>query len=239
MIILYRESQEASEPQNKPSRSLSRLYLPGSGSHKRSRVSGSTPPSSGAYGGSDTFQTISTPNSEGNSPVARTMSPLPPGLAESLSVADPLNIRPGRSVVDQIGHPDREGWMRKKGERYNTWKLRYFVLKGPHLYYLRSITVSKLRPNSRSDSLSDQPHIAQETKIKGYINIKGYRIMADENANPGRYGFRIFHEGGATHWFSSDEQVAIREWMKALMKATIGRDYSSAWYPPICLVASG
>jgi len=70
---------------------------------------------------------------------------------------------------------------------------------------------------------------SQETKIKGYIHIKGYRIMADENANPGRYGFRIFHEGGATHWFSSDEQITIREWMKALMKATIGRDYSSMW----------
>lgn len=54
--------------------------------------------------------------------------------------------------------------------------------------------------------------------------------MADENANPGRYGFRIFHESGVTHWFSSDEQVAIREWMKALMKATIGRDYTSTCY---------
>lgn len=52
--------------------------------------------------------------------------------------------------------------------------------------------------------------------------------MADENANPGRYGFRIVHETGDTHWFSSDEQIAIREWMKSLMKATIGRDYTSA-----------
>jgi hypothetical protein len=51
--------------------------------------------------------------------------------------------------------------------------------------------------------------------------------MADENANPGRYGFKIFHETGVTHWFSSDEQIIVREWMKALMKATIGRDYTS------------
>ncbi|KAF8318115.1 hypothetical protein DL93DRAFT_2076079 [Clavulina sp. PMI_390] len=50
--------------------------------------------------------------------------------------------------------------------------------------------------------------------------------MADENANPGRYGFSIIHPTGTTHWFSSEEQIAIREWMKALMKATIGRDYT-------------
>ena len=52
--------------------------------------------------------------------------------------------------------------------------------------------------------------------------------MVDENANPGRYGFKIFHDSGVAHFFSSDEQIAIREWMKALMKATIGRDYTSA-----------
>jgi hypothetical protein len=138
--------------QNKPSRSLSRLYLTGSGS-KRSRISGSTPPSSGAYSGPDPYQTLSTPNSEGDSPTARAASPLLPGPPDSVNSADPLNIRPGRSVVEQIGYPDREGWMRKKGERYNTWKLRYFVLKGPHLYYLRSQAVSKFRFSSRPNDL--------------------------------------------------------------------------------------
>lgn len=28
--------------------------------------------------------------------------------------------------------------MRKRGDRYNTWTSRYFVLKGPHLYWLKS-----------------------------------------------------------------------------------------------------
>ena len=42
------------------------------------------------------------------------------------------------SILEQIGKPDHLGWLRKKGERYNTWKLRYLVLRGPHLYYLRS-----------------------------------------------------------------------------------------------------
>ena len=71
----------------------------------------------------------------------------------------------------------------------------------------------------------------QETKIKGYINIFGYKVIVDENVNPGRYGFRLIHDTDKTHYFSSDEQSVVREWMKALMKATIGRDYTSQ-YPP-------
>jgi len=119
--------------------------------------------------------------------------------------ADPL--KPGQSVLEQIGEPDHNGYMRKKGERYNTWKLRYFVLKGPHLYYLAS-------------------HSREETKIKGYVNISGYKVIVDENINPGKYGFRLVHDAEKTHYFSSDEQLVVRDWMKALMKATIARDYT-------------
>ncbi|KAI0071841.1 hypothetical protein K474DRAFT_1629965 [Panus rudis PR-1116 ss-1] len=119
-----------------------------------------------------------------------------------------LELKPGQSVIEQVGTPDHNGWMRKKGDRYNTWKLRYFILKGPHLYILKS------------DSHT-------ETKIKGYINITGYRVQPDENVDPGRYGFSIVHDSDKTHYFSSDEQIVIREWMKALIKATISRDYTN------------
>lgn len=47
-------------------------------------------------------------------------------------------IKQGQNILEQIGEPDHTGWMRKKGDRYNAWKLRYFILKGPHLYCLRS-----------------------------------------------------------------------------------------------------
>ncbi|KAF9226815.1 hypothetical protein BS17DRAFT_794251 [Gyrodon lividus] len=123
------------------------------------------------------------------------------------SVRGPNALKPGKSIIDQIGQPDHEGWMRKKGDHYNSWKVRYFIIKGPHLYILRS--------NNKA-----------EAKIKGYINIVGYKVIADENVDPGRYGFRIVHETDKTHYFSSDEQATVREWMKAIMKATIGRDYS-------------
>ena len=51
----------------------------------------------------------------------------------------------------------------------------------------------------------------------------------DENVDPGRYGFRIDHDNDKTHYFSSEEKTVIRDWMKAIMKATIGRDYTSAF----------
>lgn len=52
------------------------------------------------------------------------------------NVASPL--KSGQSILEQIGKPDHSGWMRKRGDRYNSWKNRYFVLKGPHLYCLKS-----------------------------------------------------------------------------------------------------
>jgi hypothetical protein len=50
-------------------------------------------------------------------------------------------IRDG-NLMDKLGRPDNSGWMRKKGEKYNTWKQRFFVLKGTYLYYLKSEQVS-------------------------------------------------------------------------------------------------
>ncbi|KAI8989868.1 hypothetical protein BD414DRAFT_460138 [Trametes punicea] len=126
----------------------------------------------------------------------------------AVKVPGGVDLKAGQSILEQIGTPDHNGWLRKKGDRYNTWKTRYFVLKGPHLYWLRSESKA-------------------ETKIKGYLNIAGYKVFADENVDPGRYGFRIVHDQEKPHYFSSDEHLVVREWMKALMKATITRDYSN------------
>lgn len=73
---------------------------------------------------------------------------------------------------------------------------------------------------------------SQETKIKGYINIVGYRMVADENIDPGRYGFMLQHDSDRPLFFSSEEQMVVRGWMRALMKATIDRDYTSVF--PSC-----
>ncbi|KAH8118838.1 hypothetical protein DFH11DRAFT_1569588 [Phellopilus nigrolimitatus] len=173
----------------KHSRSLSRLYL-SSSSRKASARS--------QAGGEDEKETMN-PHLLRKRTSSVADIPALPGISGML--------KSGHSVLEQIGQPDHNGWLHKKGEHYNTWKLRYFVLKGPHLYYLRS--------NSKS-----------ETKIKGYINIVGYKVIVDENINPGKYGFRLIHEQERTHYFSSDTSITVRDWMKALMKATIGRDYT-------------
>lgn len=109
------------------------------------------------------------------------------------------------AVMARIRPVEHEGWMRKKGERYNSWKPRYMAIKGSDLVLLRDPTAPK---------------------IKGYVNMRGYKVIADENTNPGKYGFKILHESEKPHYFSSDDAIVVREWMKALMKATIGRDTS-------------
>ncbi len=62
----------------------------------------------------------------------------------------------------------------------------------------------------------------------------GYRMAADENIDPGRYGFKLLHDSDRSHFFSSDEQMVVREWMRALMKATIDRDYTSVFQTCNC-----
>ncbi|BEI83227.1 hypothetical protein CcaverHIS002_0310950 [Cutaneotrichosporon cavernicola] len=111
------------------------------------------------------------------------------------------------AALRQIGKPDKVGYLKKRGERYNTWKTRYFVLKGSHLYYLKS---------------------ENEDRVKGHIDLKGHRIIVDENTNPGNYGFRLVGPGNDNkpHFFSSSDRTQVRDWMKSLMKATIARDYS-------------
>jgi hypothetical protein len=66
-----------------------------------------------------------------------------PTPASALPIRDSVDggmepLEPGQSIIVQVGEPDHCGWMRKKGDRYNHWKLRYFILKGPHMYCLRS-----------------------------------------------------------------------------------------------------
>ncbi|KAF5322385.1 hypothetical protein D9619_000742 [Psilocybe cf. subviscida] len=145
-------------------------------------------------------------------------------VASEVNGASGPNFKEGQNILEQIGEPDFAGWMRKKGDRYNTWKSRYFILKGPHLYWMKGDAKA-------------------ETRIKGYIHIIGYKVTVDENVDPGRYGFRIDHDSDKTHFFSSEEKTIIREWMKAIMKATIGRDYtkpvvSSCNIPTIPLVVA-
>lgn len=133
-----------------------------------------------------------------------TMTAAQPERRTSSGPAAAANIG---SAMRTIGTPDKTGYLKKRGDqRLNTWKTRFFVLKGSHLYYLKS---------------------ESEDRVKGRIDLRGHRIIVDENTNPGSYGFRLVGPGSEKpHYFSSSEQGQIRDWMKALMKATIARDYT-------------
>ena len=88
-----------------------------------------------------------TPSSRSTSPSASTRTPphTPPTATtpSSPSSVSPAPSSPASSSTGRAA--GRTRWMRKKGEHYNVWKSRYFVLKGPHLYWLRSNSPS-VRP---------------------------------------------------------------------------------------------
>lgn len=84
-----------------------------------------------------TSSQVSSPSRGGTSSAAAAGASAGTGTASG-GEATKTTLKAGQSILQQIGQPDHNGWMRKKGERYNTWKSRYFVLKGPHLYWLRS-----------------------------------------------------------------------------------------------------
>ncbi|KAG9122090.1 polar growth protein [Ceratobasidium sp. 392] len=65
-----------------------------------------------------------------------------------------------------------------------------------------------------------------ESKTKGYVNTIGYKVIANENANPGQYGLMIAHDSLKPRFFSLDEQVIVREWMEELMMATIACNFN-------------
>ncbi|KAG2230732.1 hypothetical protein INT48_004785 [Thamnidium elegans] len=115
--------------------------------------------------------------------------------------------------------PDMEGWLYKQGDKYKTWNKRWFVLKTNNLFYFKS---------------------PKAVRMKGIINLKGYRIEVDESIHSGKYCFKVHHERERTFYFYTDFEKSMKEWLKALMKATIARDFatpvmSSSTIPTISL----
>jgi hypothetical protein len=83
------------------------------------------------------YNTLRKRNSENSNPVSTVPTG---GFQANTDTENSVSgfVKQGLNIMDQIGEPDHTGWMRKRGERYNSWKNRYFILKGPHLYFLRS-----------------------------------------------------------------------------------------------------
>jgi hypothetical protein len=67
----------------------------------------------------------------------------------------------------------------------------------------------------------------QKSKVEGHVNVAGYRVVLDETN--GSYGFKLLRGSDRVHYFSSDDETVIREWMKALRKPGIKRDHMSVF----------
>ncbi|KAG2229100.1 hypothetical protein INT48_003203 [Thamnidium elegans] len=124
-------------------------------------------------------------------------------------------------TTDDCGNvtPDMEGWLHKQGCKYKKWNKRWFVLKGPNLFYFKS---------------------PKDVRMKGIINLRGYRIVPDETIQPGKYSFKAQHEEERTFYFYTDIDINMKAWISSLMKATISRDFtapvlSSSMIPTVSL----
>ncbi|KAI8093010.1 uncharacterized protein BX664DRAFT_98970, partial [Halteromyces radiatus] len=106
---------------------------------------------------------------------------------------------------DQVA-PDMEGWLFKQGDKYKTWNKRWFVLKGSNLFYFKS---------------------PKDVRMKGIINLRGYRIICDETISVGHYSFKAQHEKERTFYFYADTDLSMKAWIQALIKATIARDFTA------------
>ncbi|ORZ05413.1 hypothetical protein BCR42DRAFT_384537 [Absidia repens] len=151
------------------------------------------------------------------------LSPVKPQTAlpvASRASMDGIAQRLGNNKENVL--PDMEGWLHKQGDKYKTWNKRWFVLKGSNLFYFKS---------------------PKDIRMKGIINLRGYRIVTDETIHAGKFCFRAQHDRERTFYFYTDTEKSMKEWMKPLIKATITRDFtapvmSSSTIPTVSLDAA-
>ncbi|EIE76957.1 hypothetical protein RO3G_01661 [Rhizopus delemar RA 99-880] len=110
------------------------------------------------------------------------------------------------STTESFVAPEHEGWLHKQSDKYKTWNKRWFVLKGTNLFYFKS---------------------PKDVRMKGIINLRGYRIIVDETIHAGKYCFKAQHDFERTFYFYTDSEESMRTWLKMLMKTTIVRDFKA------------
>ncbi|KAI7866077.1 hypothetical protein BDF14DRAFT_1818527 [Spinellus fusiger] len=131
--------------------------------------------------------------------------PLRTSNPHTLSVS---SVEPDEACVstEAAQAPEHEGWLHKQSDKYKTWNKRWFVLKGIHLFYFKS---------------------PKDVRMKGIVNLRNYRVVVDPSIHSGKYCFKAQHDKERTFFFYTDNEEAMRVWIKMLMKATITRDFQS------------
>jgi hypothetical protein len=123
-------------------------------------------------------------------------------------------------VAEAVKNADFSGWLRKRSERNYQWNMRFFVLRGTRLAYY----------------LTDE-----DTQERGLIDINAYKVQIVDDIlfyGPAKLTFKVIPPApGAsrslnftpprTIYFNAETATLMKEWMTAMTKATIGRDWSS------------
>jgi len=110
---------------------------------------------------------------------------------------------------------DKDGYLTKQGGAIKTWKKRWFVLKGPKLWYFKSKT---------------------DTCAKGFIELEATTLVRDESANKkkktmfsiqarGLKGRRVF-------MMYPDTQQETAEWIEAIRRNIAACNEASNPIPP-------
>ncbi|KAI9317750.1 hypothetical protein BX666DRAFT_2154550 [Dichotomocladium elegans] len=98
---------------------------------------------------------------------------------------------------------DMEGWLHKRGDKCKLWSKRWFVLSGSDLFCFRN----------PGDSV-----------VKATICLRNHRILLDEHICTGKYCFKLQDTHGRTFYFYTTSEQSLKDWVRALLKASIVRD---------------
>ena len=101
----------------------------------------------------------------------------------------------------QLKDIDHEGWLQKLGGSGLTpknWRRRWFVLKGPHLYYYKT---------------------AFDVCALGLVKLRGYTVEETADSKK-QFAFQLSKEGERTYYFIAETSEEMTRWMQVLKKAS-------------------
>jgi len=119
--------------------------------------------------------------------------------------------------VTSLNPADREGWLKKQGEHYRTWKKRWFVLKGRQLVYFET---------------------QKDNEPKGIVDLEPSTIVRDERAND-KKSRMMFSVSTARRIFYiyAKTDVDMKTWMDAI-KSNVEKLAQSPASVPLSLTPS-
>jgi len=113
--------------------------------------------------------------------------------SKKLKKYDKIDI-PAQSLVP----PDKDGYLTKQGGGIKTWKKRYFILKGPCLYYYKS---------------------PKDTTITGRVDLESGSIVKEEKDKKTRPNMFSVQTSKRIFYISADKPEEMNEWMVSIKGA--------------------